>query len=72
MVITDSSFSKEEADILNFVYGAYLSTQEHKFESSIDYESEQLTDQELYGTEVDSFDIPEVIKDDKSSNLECD
>ena len=72
LVITDSSFSKEEADILNFVYGAYLSTQEHKFESSIDYESEQLTDQELYGTEVDSFDIPEVTKDDKSSNLECD
>ena len=72
LAIMDSSFSKEDARILNYVYGAYLSNQERNFDLPIDYEHEQLTDAELYGKKVDSFDIPEVTEDDKSSEQEYD
>lgn len=72
LAITDSLFSKEDARILNYVYGAYLSNQERNFDLLIDYEHEQLTDVELHGRKVDSFDIPEVTEDDKSSEQEYD
>ena len=72
LAITDSSFSKEDARILNYVYGAYLSNQEHNFDLPIDYEHEQLTDAELQGRKADSFDIPDVAEDDKSSEQEYD
>jgi len=72
LAIMDSSFSKEDARILNYVYGAYLSNQERNFDLPIDYEHEQLTDAELHGKKVNSFDIPDVAEDDKSSEQEYD
>ena len=72
LAITDSSFSKDDARIPNYVYGAYLSNQECNFDLPIDYEHEHLTDAELHGKKVNSFDIPDVAEDDKSSEQEYD
>ena len=70
--LTNKSFPKGEFDILNRVYSAYVSNRERNLDLPIDYEHEQLTDAELYSTKADSFDIPEVLEGDKSSEQEYD